>query len=293
MQIINWSKGIWQLTRIVPVLSWTGAGILTTMLPILLFYNVEPESSIVRMAYLLLGGVFIQGLLAHAFNDLVDDQSGTDHLSNGLLSGGSRVLSAQLFSHRALKNFAFIILLTALLMVCLLFLSGSTLLAIVLLIGIWSAIAYSAPPLRLSYHPFFGEWLCAFPSITVLSLTPALLTFHHLPRWSLENACIHGLWCLSWLMFHHISDVDADKLATPIKNTTVVLFDRIKLFKFNRKLPTIIYFLLTIITTWEMLSTRPVGGIISIGLILIALVIVFSANIKIPAQRAKRNLVVK
>jgi 1,4-dihydroxy-2-naphthoate polyprenyltransferase len=287
---LKWVKGLWQLVRVVPVISWSGAGVLTTMLPILLYDKQDATSPFFQILYLLLGGVTIQGILAHALNDLMDDQSGTDHYTNGILSGGSGVLTSQFFSRHTLKIVAITSLLVALISDGLLFRTGSMVLAIVLLIGIWGAVAYSAPPLRLSYTPFIGEWLCAFFSIVSLSLAPALLTFHHLPMWAWQNAIMHGLWSLSWLMFHHISDVDADLKAVPKKNTTVVFFDQRFKFSWRRKLPAIFYLLITACFAMSIFPGRPFAASISLIFIMSALVIVATSVTEVPVRHAKSEI---
>lgn len=287
---VQWIKGLVQLIRIIPVISWSGAGIMTTMLPIILFYHQTAALTIFRTSYLLLGGICVQGLLSHAFNDLIDEESGTDLYTKGILSGGSRVLADRLFSRELLQKLAAYLLVTAILFDCLLFWYGAKPLAIILLIGIWSSFTYSLPPFRFSYIPFLGEWLCAFPAITALSLTPALLRFQHIPEWAIQNACLHGLWSLSWLMFHHISDVEADRIAVPPKRTTVVWF--VQLFHFNssRKWPAVLYLLITVVFTISIFPARPIGAGVSLIFAATAIAIVVLSDTEVPTKHAKSEI---
>lgn len=97
-------------------------------------------------------------------------------------------------------------------------------LAFLLLIGVWSAVSYSLPPFNFSYQSFLGEWLSLFPAILFLGLAGPWVILEPTPLWAMQNAVINALFCLAWVMVHHIPDLEADKQAIPTKRTSVVWF---------------------------------------------------------------------
>ncbi|MFD1038974.1 prenyltransferase [Virgibacillus byunsanensis] len=139
--------------------------------------------------------------------------------------------------------------------------------ALLLAIGIWGAISYSLPPFRFSYRPFIGEWLSMFPSVFVLGLAGAWLALDSIPEWALQNAIFNALFCLAWVMVHHIPDREADRMATPIKQTSVVWAEEKFGAAFSR-LPALLYFALVGLCAvwlgtdriWAMIGTLAVVG---------------------------------
>lgn len=97
------------------------------------------------------------------------------------------------------------------------FISGRTEAAVLLTVGVWGAYSYSMPPLRLSYRPFFGEWVSLFPSILLLGTAAPWIAMGTIPSWAWQNGLVNALFCLSWVMIHHIPDIKADKRADPVK----------------------------------------------------------------------------
>jgi 1,4-dihydroxy-2-naphthoate polyprenyltransferase len=90
-----------------------------------------------------------------------------------------------------------------------------------LAIGVWAALAYTCPPLRLAYRPLLGEWLAAWPAMVACTTGTSFLLTGTIPLLSWWAACIHATYSIAWLMQHHIPDISADLTANPVKNTTV------------------------------------------------------------------------
>ncbi|MDO3409886.1 hypothetical protein QWJ34_08940 [Saccharibacillus sp. CPCC 101409] len=129
-----------------------------------------------------------------------------------------------------------------------------------LLIGIWGAVSYSAPPLRLAYVPFAGEWLSTFPSTFALGLGGAWLLLGSLPEWALQNAWVNAMYCIAWVMVHHIPDLEADRNASPVKRTSVVWAAERFGIAFAR-LPGLLYFaVIGASSVWLAASGRFVGA---------------------------------
>ncbi|WP_431803939.1 prenyltransferase [Halobacillus andaensis] len=243
-QVLTTIKGGWLLLRSIAVISSSVATIVSTILPLYLYSSLPSQSLTVLFISLLLGAFIIHGVLTHLLNDYVDHLSGTDLHSPGILSGGSRVIQTGYMTPGLLWNLGKA-LLTFLVVIILAFLFlGYYKLAVLLGIGVWGAASYSLPPLQFSYRPFLGEWLSTFPSVLFLGLAGAWLTLDDMPLWVWQNAVINALFCIAWIMVHHIPDREADRQADPIKQTSVVWAVKRYGLPFSR-LPALIYFGMT------------------------------------------------
>lgn len=267
-----------QLMRAVAVVSSSAVAVLSTMLPLFIYYAFSFSTLFFTMLFLLAGAFAVHGVLTHAFNDYSDHLSGTDTLSPALLSGGSRVIQEGHISPDALltlgKALGGLLLLAA--AVAAVF--GFIPVAVLLVVGVWAAASYSLPPFQFSYTPLAGEWLSLFPSIFVLGLAGPWLILGTVPEWGYQNAAVNALLCLAWVMVHHIPDQKADRRASPVKNTTVVW----AVSRFGpaaAKVPALIYLMLAAGCALWIGSDRiwaAVGALIFIGL---SLLLVWKMNV--------------
>lgn len=257
-----------RLVRPIAVLCSSVAIIFSGVFPLLTYGDVPVSTMILIAAVLLVGCILIHGILTHAFNDYTDHLSGTDQLSPAMLSGGSRVIQEGRITPGLLYRFG--LWMTGILLVldAILLLTGQYRLAILLLVGIWGATSYSLPALRLSYYPLAGEWISTFPSALFLGLGGAWLATGEFPLWSVQNAIINALYCIAWVMVHHIPDLDADRQASPIKRTSVVWCADRWGVGFSR-VPAIAYMLLiALCSIWLAVSGRYIAAI-GIGIIVL------------------------
>ncbi|WP_233269357.1 prenyltransferase [Alteribacillus sp. YIM 98480] len=215
-------KGGWLLLRSIAVISSSVAAIISSMLPLFLYYPISAKELIPLFFLLLFSAFLIHGVLTHILNDYVDHLSGTDIHSPAILSGGSRVIQKGFITIEKMRLVGIWLMITLVFVLLIFILFDFYRLAVLLAVGLWGAVTYSLPPLRLSYRPFTGEWLCTFPSVLFLGLAGAWLTLDNIPDWAFQNAVINALICISWVMVHHIPDIRADKNATPMKQTSVV-----------------------------------------------------------------------
>ncbi|MFG6147851.1 prenyltransferase [Halobacillus sp. B23F22_1] len=240
-QTLTSLKGGWLLLRSVAVISSSVATIISTILPMYLYTSISPQELYLLFFLLFLGAFIIHGVLTHILNDYVDHRSGTDQRSPAILSGGSRVIQTGYISPENLWRIGKSLLLLLFLLILAFLFFGYYKLAILLSIGIWGAVSYSLPPLQFSYRPFIGEWFSTFPSVLFLGLAGAWLSLDHLPEWVWQNALINALFCIAWVMVHHIPDRDADRQARPMKRTSVVWSIEKFGLAFSR-LPALLYF---------------------------------------------------
>ncbi|MFQ3544630.1 prenyltransferase [Halobacillus rhizosphaerae] len=271
-------KGGWVLLRSIAVISSSVATIVSTVLPLVLYFTI-PTYEWVRLFFMLIFGAFlIHGVLTHALNDYVDDLSGTDAHSPGILSGGSRVIQTGLISSSSLWKFAKILMLVLGMVVLALAIFGYYKLAILLAIGLWGSISYSLPPFQFSYRPFIGEWLSTFPSVLFLGLAGAWLALDHFPEWVLQNGIINALFCIAWVMVHHIPDLEADQQASPKKNTSVVWAVEKFGLAYSR-LPALLYFGITALCGIWLGSERIYGALGMVVMVIAAMFLIVKMDV--------------
>ncbi|SFJ52591.1 1,4-dihydroxy-2-naphthoate octaprenyltransferase [Halobacillus dabanensis] len=277
-QALSTIKTGWLLLRSVAVISSSVATIVSTMLPLYLYFPISGNQWMITFTLLVLGAFLIHGVLTHLLNDYIDDQSGTDAHSPAILSGGSRVIQTGLVSSQTMwqlgKGLIVVLLMTTIAFAFFQFYK----LAILLAIGLWGAISYSLPPFRLSYRPFVGEWLATFPSVLFLGLAGAWLTFDTLPEWAVQNAAINALFCIAWVMVHHIPDRDADQQAHPIKQTSVVWAAN-KFGPAYSRLPALFYFGMTGLCAFWLGTERMWAAFGMVAIVITAICLIFKMDV--------------
>ncbi|HLR42941.1 MAG TPA: prenyltransferase [Pseudogracilibacillus sp.] len=271
-------KGIGMLLRFVAVLFSSVVAVFSTALPLFFHYTLSGLTILSVTFILLIGALLIHGLLTHTFNDLVDYQSGTDQDSPGILSGGSKVLKTGKMSVSMLIQLAISLSLLLLLITVVFLVLGYPKLAILTLVGIWGAASYSLKPFQFAYYPFLGEWFSLFPTMLLLGIAAPWILLDQVPIWAWQNALINAIWCMAWVMVHHIPDREADRIAQPTKRTSVVWVED----TFGKQavtFPALFYFLLVGILLVWLAFTRPVGAL-GAGLILMySIYLVMKMNI--------------
>ncbi len=267
------------LLRFIAVISSSIVTILSSLLPLFLYSSLSKSYLFLMLIFLSLAAVAIHGLLTHLLNDYADYLSGTDAESPAILSGGSRVIQKGVIRPHIVWKLGKWLMIVLLVIAVVMAIVDQSKLTILILIGVWAAASYSLPPLRLSYRPFWGEWLCLFPAIFFLGLAGPWLILETIPLWAIQNAFINAFVCMAWVMVHHIPDLDADRNALPIKRTSVVWFvDKLGL-KYAR-FPALLYISIAGFFTIGLLPGRPIAGLILLGLLLLAFIVVIKMDLK-------------
>lgn len=268
----------WALLRIIAVISSSMATILSSLLPLYLHSAFSTEYLVLMLIFLSVGALIIHGLLTHLFNDYTDFRTGTDAHSPAILSGGSRVIQKGLISPKTILKLGIWISVGLLSIAIFMLLIKRYELTILILLGLWGATSYSLPPFLLSYRPFLGEWLSLFPSIFFIGLAGPWLILNTVPLWAIQNALINALVCMAWVMVHHIPDIDADQMAIPTKQTTVVWFANKFGLNFAR-IPALLYITMAGLLTIWLFPERFFAGLISIGILLFAFMLVMKMEV--------------
>jgi 1,4-dihydroxy-2-naphthoate octaprenyltransferase len=211
--------GVYLEVRVVPVLLWS-----YTAITLGTAVAVEAGHDLVVWAYLvaLAIGVLLQGLVAHAANEVVDWRSGTDRdPAPRVISGGSKVVASGLLTERELVWLGG----TAAAVAAALGLAAAAARGWALLlfgaVGLAGAAFYSLPPVRAAYRPFVGEGV-AFACLWSCAVGAAFLQAEEL----IGAAALAGVGyagsCVAMLMMHHYLDRGPDSRALPPKTTSVV-----------------------------------------------------------------------
>ncbi|MFD1065040.1 prenyltransferase [Oceanobacillus locisalsi] len=271
-------KSIVMLLRFVAVGFSSIAAILSTVLPLLLYTDLSAGTVMIVASVLLIGAVFIHGMLTHTLNDIADYQSGTDQHSPGVLSGGSKVLKTGTMTMGMLKQLGIWMTVFLLLMAGLFAALGLIEFAVLTLVGIWGAVSYSLKPFQLAYYPFIGEWLSLFPTMLMLGIAAPWVLLGQVPVWTWQNALVNAIWCMAWVMVHHIPDRHADRKAVPLKQTSVVWAENI-FGAVGAKFPAVLYFILIGLLLLWTTFTRPTGAIGAGILLMYAIYLVVKMDI--------------
>lgn len=263
----------WTLLRFIAVISSSIVTILSSMLPLFLYTSLSTGYLFFMFIFLSIVAIVFHGVLVHLFNDYADFLTGTDAHSPAILSGGSRVIQKKFMRPELVwkigKRLAIALLAVAVFMMFI----GRHELTILIIVGVWAAVSYSLPPLRLSYRPFLGEWFSLFPAILFLGIAGPWIILESIPLWAIQNAVINALVCMGWVMVHHIPDVRADQQAVPKKRTSVVWFVERFGIGFAR-VPAFLYFFVAGLCAVWVGMERLVAGLIVGGLVFVALALV-------------------
>lgn len=276
-RVVRIFRGGWILLRLIAVISSSIVTILSSLLPLFLYSSVSEHYLFVMLILLSLAAVIIHGMLTHLLNDYSDYLSGTDAESPAILSGGSRVIQKGIIRPDIVWKLGKWLTIALLIVAAVLAIRGQYQLTILIIIGVGAAVSYSLPPLRLSYRPFLGEWLSLFPAVFFLGLAGPWLILDKFPLWAIQNALINAFFCMAWVMVHHIPDVDADRMATPQKRTSVVWC--VDTFGLSyARIPALLYVMLAGLCTIFLGTDRFWATLIVTGIMIYAIFLIIKMN---------------
>ncbi|RKL62848.1 prenyltransferase [Thermoanaerobacteraceae bacterium SP2] len=213
--------GLWALMRFMPVLTFSGSIVLINIS----YAWQKAGPAILKPALILAAGALtMNSFLAHSLNDMEDWRSGTDRVSRGILSGGSKVIKYGLLNRLELGEIAMAAFIFSLGIGTYFYHIRGPLVLVALTFGIFAAWVYTCPPLRLAYRPFLGEWICLWLSGTVLSTASYFILTGGFDIFPFFAGVVQSTLVLGWLMQHHVPDISADLSAAPVKLTTPAYF---------------------------------------------------------------------
>jgi len=213
------AKGWFLEFRLIPVLLWSYTAV--ALGTAIAYFATGSLNGWWFLAALALGAL-IQGWETHAINEIYDWRSGTDQPGGRALSGGSHVRNLGLLGELDLWWIFAISSIAVAALTAWVVRERAAWLALLIIAGYGLGLAYTAPPLSTSYHPFAGEWLGGFPGVLLSGLGAYAIQTLSISLVVTTALAAHALVCMSMLIVHHYLDEPMDAGARPPKRTTVV-----------------------------------------------------------------------
>src|SRR5699024_9620340 len=101
----------------------------------------------------------------------------------------------------------------------------------------------------------------------LLGVAAPWILLDHIPLWAWQNALVNAIWCMAWVMVHHIPDRHADRKAQPAKRTSVV-WSEVILGIQAPKAADMLCLMFIVIVAVLIAFTRPLAGI-GVGILFI------------------------
>src|SRR5256886_12855762 len=146
-------------------------------------------------------------------------RSGTDQPGGRALSGGSHVRNLGLLGERDLWWVFAISSVAVAVLTAWVVRERAAWLALLIVVGYGLGLAYTAPPVSTSYHPFAGEWLGGFPGVLLSGLGAYAIQTLSISLVVTTALTAHALVCMSMLIVHHYPDEPLDAGAGPPQRT--------------------------------------------------------------------------
>lgn len=214
---LNKIKGLKELFRWKPVLAWTVSGVLLG-----LGTAIYESGFNLNYFYLLLSFVvviIIQAFLAHAVNDLVDEE--VDKNAKIRETGRVKVLIEGIMNRKDLMLVSFVSLLFIVGVMIYLTYNLGYFIPILVSVGVYAALGYSLPPLKLGWRPF-SELTIVLPALTTLVVGVNFVLTGNLSLLAFLVGLVFAFANIVWFMLSRAQDAPIDEIMG--KNTTIVLF---------------------------------------------------------------------
>lgn len=205
--------------RLIPVLMWSFTAV--TLGAALAGH--AGGASAARLAVALVVGALLQGLVAHAVNEVADWRSGTDsHPAPRVISGGSKVIVAGILREREVMALGVAAAVAAVAIGLVVAVVWTPVVLLLGLVGLAGAVVYTLPPVRAAYRPLAGEVVAIVCVWSCVTGSYALQTGGISGGAALVGVA-YALACASMLQVHHLLDRVPDLAANPPKRTTAAV----------------------------------------------------------------------
>lgn len=210
-------RGLAQLLRVKPVLSW---GIAALLLGASVSYaRVGASVDLFNGLLAVVLVVVAQGIVSHGLNDAYDWITGTDKESIGKGTGGSRVIPEGKMTLAGTIAAAVGGLVVVLAIGGYFITEFGAPVVVLIAIAVWSPVAYSVPPLKLGYRPF-NEVFVVLPALVGVVVGTDMVLSGSWSWFAVNAGVMHAFYCMSWFIVSRVPDYRPDKEVDKI--TTVV-----------------------------------------------------------------------
>ncbi len=207
----------YKLFRVKPTVAWSVGGIILGTSVAINEYGWNLHWKL--LFYVFFASVIIQAFLAHAINDLIDEE--VDKKTDIKGTKRAKVLLLGLASRIDLFALVMISLAVTLGVAGRIYIELGWLVLVFYAIGIYAPLAYSLPPLKLGWRPF-SEWTVVFPVLIALVVGTNFVATGKLSGLALLTGIIFALFNIVWFIVSRMMDYYPDKEAG--KRTSIVKF---------------------------------------------------------------------
>lgn len=204
------------LFRFKPVAAWAGGGILLGIACAIHEVGWDLNWELLLFSGLMV--VLIQAFLAHGLNDLVDFY--VDQIAKIEETGRSKVLISGLLQVSELQTLCVVIGILVLVTSAILYAYLGPLVILFIAVGLYAAIAYNIPPLKLGWRPF-AEYTVVVPTLITLVVAVAFVATGKILLIALPAGVIHAFMGMQFFLTSRLMDAGADekvgKITTFIK----------------------------------------------------------------------------
>lgn len=200
-----------KLFRAKPTLAWSFCGILLGVSVAINEYGFGLNWLYLVVA--ILPVVLIQGFVAHAVNDLVDEE--VDRNTDMKSTNRFKVLISGIASRKDLAIIAYSFFVITLCAALFLLISLGFPILIFYVVGLYAALGYSLPPLKLGWKPY-SEWTVVLPVLVTLVVAINYVATGNLSYLAFIIGILFALFNIVWFLVSRMMDHDADKAAGKI-----------------------------------------------------------------------------
>lgn len=202
---------LYKLLRLKPVFAWSICGTLLGIAIAINEYGFGLNWSYLIMAVFPI--IIIQGLIAHAVNDLEDEV--VDRKIDIKGTNRYKVLISGIISREELIIMTCILITITTLSAIYLIIALGFPIIIFYAIALYAALGYSIPPLKLGWKPY-AEWTIVFPILVTLVIAVNYVATGYFSYLALAIGVLFALYNIVWFLVSRMMDYDADKEAGKI-----------------------------------------------------------------------------
>jgi 1,4-dihydroxy-2-naphthoate octaprenyltransferase len=197
---------LYKLFRFRPTIAWSFCGILLGIAVAIHEYGFNLMWSHILIAVVPI--ILLQGFIAHAINDLEDED--VDRKTDLIGTNRFKVLVSGIATRYDLILIAAIIWSITLLAAITLYKSHGYPIAIFYIIALYAAFGYSLPPLKLGWRPY-SEWTIVFPILVTLVVAVNYIATGSLSYLAFIIGIQFALFNIVWFLVSRMMDYEPDK----------------------------------------------------------------------------------
>ena len=202
---------LYKLFRFKPTVAWSLCGILLGIS--VAIHEFGYELNWLYLAVAVFPVVLMQGFIAHAINDLSDEE--VDKKTDMKSTNRFKVLISGIASRHDLVIIAYAFFVITLCAALFLLMSLGFLILIFYVVGLYAALGYSVPPLKLGWRPY-SEWSIVLPVLVTLVVAVNYVATGSLSFLAFVIGLLFALFNIIWFLVSRMMDYEPDKAAGKI-----------------------------------------------------------------------------